>query len=134
MKTVLSYGVLLAYLATWLSWMPDEKGPVVLWLPLLALANFGNIRRGGPIIPGVIVAVIGGIIGCISILLSIGGFWKSKWGTIVACVALLISECAFVAGTYQRTLSAMTATPFLILSLILLVLEICSFRKFEDTL
>jgi hypothetical protein len=125
-KLVLPWAVLVAYLLTWLVWGEDGQGPVVLWLPLLAAATFGNITRGGPIIPQAIIAVMCGILGCISIVLFAIMLWRSKWAALAACIALLISEVAFIAGTHPRAFTAASAVPFLILSTIFLRRELAA--------
>ena len=120
MKALLPWVVLVAYLLTWLEWVPDEQGPILLYLPILAGANFEDIVRGGPIIPSAIIAIVCGIAGCVSVALFASRIWRSKWGALTACTALMISEVAFVIGTYPRAFTAALAVPFLVLSFILL--------------
>jgi len=120
MAFLLPWAVLVAYLLTWLVWVPDEQGPIAVYLPLIGAANFEHVTRGDPDTLLPIIAVTSGVLGCLSIFLFASNLWRSKWGALTGCTALLISEVVFIAGARPRAFSTVSAVPFLILSMILL--------------
>jgi hypothetical protein len=129
MKAALPLAVLVAYLLTYLSFGSDGGGPLALWLPLLAVANFDNLMHGMAANVAAIIGAASGFGGLIALLGYACGMWRNRGASIAACGAMLISIAAFASGVPSPISTAGTAVPFVILSLLLLRREFTALRQ-----